>query len=129
MSMKRTRDRTVIALVNEWKTRLGLEAWDFTIEINRRAEQTDEEPDEELEGSCTVSDGYLHADLVFNLFRIKSRESLELTVVHELCHVILRPLELAAGCYRTGKHQEVACEARERAATMLSRAFFKSRKA
>lgn len=78
-------------------------------------------------GACAAKPGYRHAKVYYNLERIPDGEDLELLVVHELTHVVISPLQVAAAeCVETGSAADRMLEEHgERVCHDVSRLFLK----
>lgn len=116
----------VSRLVQKWFRRLMLsDLWTINIKINHEVEQEDEENRGD-EAHVTITDGYDHADMVLNAFRIPDG-GLELAVAHELVHLALRELEMLATAGAGKKMESVVTAAVERATERISRALVNKR--
>ena len=77
-------------LVTKWQKRLGLSEWHLMVKFDDTMESI---------ADCEAHWRYLHATVRFNLPKMDARaacqplETHELTVVHELTHVLLAPLD------------------------------------
>lgn len=109
-------------LIARWKPLLGLERWDIKLRYHPGVE---EETDEDWKSSYayTVADpGYSSAVVTFNLYNIPP-EQLENTVVHELCHVLTKPMESIVDDTLGKKFEETARQLEESLVSSLASAF------
>lgn len=108
--------------VQKWFRRLMLsDLWTITIKIHNNVEDETNEEDRENEAYVKITDGYDHAELVINAFRIPAG-GLELAIAHEVTHLALRELEMLAEAGAGKKMAAVVEAATERATERISRA-------
>lgn len=100
--------RQVLALVAKWRPRLLLDAWEITVQVNRRIR---------ARADCEAAPAYLEAVIRFNPTLIKP-EDLEATVVHELLHCHTWRLWELAG--RTPDDDPIPPDEAERAHELLT---------
>ena len=87
-------------LVAKWQKRLGLGEWHLMVKFDDTMESI---------ADCEAHWRYLHATIRFNLPKMDARaacqplETHELTVVHELTHVLLAPIDDMFGKYTKQK--------------------------
>ena len=84
------REKYIRDLIDKWKPRLGLDDWIINLKIKNSYESTGEHRCE-----AAISDDlkYLEADLeIYKPFWKITKEKQEITIVHELVHLLLCPL-------------------------------------
>jgi len=115
-------EKQVNRLIQKWFRRLMLsDLWTISIKIHNEVEDEPSEENRENEAYVTITDGYDHAELVINAFRIPEK-GLELAVAHEITHLALRELEMLAEAGAGKKMAAVVEAAVERATERISRA-------
>ena len=92
MASKKTTPAQVGKMIKKWKEILGLQHWVIHADLVEAEELL--HPDEGLTGQITSRPSQLDALLSVAIHR--GRDAVETTVAHELCHVLISPLDCAA---------------------------------
>jgi hypothetical protein len=111
------------ARVAYWRKLLLIEKpWDVGIKIVARDVDLPE-ADRGSAGTCEPDSSYFQADLTFCEENISTELELESTIVHELLHILLHPLELAARSSMGEQHADITDMLLESTIEKLSRAY------
>lgn len=112
-------------LLKIWMLPLGLRWWRIKCKFHRSGDAMNTRRDQE--GYCTVARTtvqwqYLTADIDWDLSMLvgKDEKEVEYTVVHELCHVLVRELRCDGG---PAEHRTEIMNHEERVVTTLAKAF------
>lgn len=90
--MKKTTPAQAGKMIKKWKRILGLQHWVIHADFIEAEELPP--PDDGLTGQITSRPSQL--DALLSLAMHRPKEKVEATVVHELCHVLISPLDCAA---------------------------------
>ena len=115
--------------VKYWRNVLAIEKiWEIDVNVVKLAKDM---PPGNIDsaGCCLTDSSYFQATIHFCEENISSLAELECTVIHELLHIVLHPLELAARSSMTPSHEEVSDMLIESTIERLSRAFVTAYKA
>jgi predicted metal-dependent peptidase len=104
--------RALFALDKLWDIEIKLEATEVTMPSDAKGSA----------GACEPDSSYFQATLYFCEEHIQNESELELTIIHELLHVVMNPLELAARSALTTSHEEVTDMLLESTIERISRA-------
>lgn len=122
----RAQRKRILALMNKWRTVLGLDGWDITMLFHRGPYEVNGSANARAMGSASVDWEYLQATLEFNLWLIEAQNDrvTEECFVHECLHILVREMRQDWACNDVA----LTLPHEERVATTISRALIEARK-